>query len=1079
MGLIHSAVRRPVAVCMMTFAVVLFGFVSLSRLEVTLLPDLTYPTLTVRTDYVGAAPSEIETLLSKPVEEALGIIKNLREVRSISRAGQSDVILEFNWGTEMDFAVLDVRERLDALELPDEASRPLVLRFDPTEDPIMRMALSVEDNAAPDINTLKQLRRVAEEQVQRPLESVEGVAAVKISGGLEDEIQVLLDLDRLSQLDLTPAQIGQRLDAENVNLSGGRVEDGSAAYLVRTLNQFTSLDDIRRTIVTTLAGRSIYLEDVAEVRAGFKEREAIIRVDGAEAVEIAIYKEGDANTVGAATGVNAKVERLNEDLPDGLVITGLYDQSTFIQAAIDGVTGAAVFGALLAVLVLYFFLRELRPTVIIAVAIPISVIATFMPMQFTGLSLNIMSLGGMALAIGLLVDNAIVVLENIARRREEGDGHLDAAERGASEVGGAITASTLTTVAVFFPMVFVQGIAGQLFADQALVVTFALLISLAVSLTVIPMLAARGSQPRVLAERRPLNEYGRIKRVFVALWRGIEFVLMWLLRIPALLIWLIGQALYWLLYLPVRAFNAVYNGLAAAYARLLDGALAARWLVLLVAGLAFAGALSLARGLGVELIPPMAQGEFSLEMRLPPGTPLEDTDVLVRRIQLQAEQDSAFRTVYGVAGTGNKLDANPELGGENVASVNFVLAEGQTEAAARDRVRTLVAGSPGLEYRFETPTLFSLEKPLAVEIAGYDLDTLERVAAEVQRRMEASERFVDVESTAEQGQPEVQIEFDQERAAALGLLVADLADRVSTLVQGDVATRYRIADREIDILVRGREDDRTTVADLRRLVINPESERPLTLDAVADVRLERGPAQIRRVASQRVVLVSAALAYGDLGSAQEELQGIIDAVALPTGFATRLGGQSEEMQVSFDSLKLALGLAIFLVYLVMASQFESLLQPFVILFSVPLAGIGAVVALALTGSDVNVVVFIGLIILAGIVVNNAIVLLDLINRLRSEGWDRLEAIREGGRARLRPILMTTLTTALGLLPLAIGGGEGAEVRAPLAITVIGGLLVSTFLTLVVIPVVYSLVTRDAQTADTRPTIDDALTGRSA
>ena len=1069
MGVIHTAVRRPVAVCMMTFAVVLFGFVSLSNLEVTLLPDLTYPTLTVRTDYQGAAPSEIETLLSKPVEEALGIIKNLREVRSISRAGQSDVILEFNWGTEMDFAVLDVRERLDALDLPDEASRPLVLRFDPTEDPIMRLSLSVEDNAAPDVNALKRLRRVAEEQVQRPLESVGGVAAVKISGGLEDEIQVLLDIDRVSQVGLTPAQIAQRLNAENVNLSGGRVEDGSAAYLVRTLNEFTSLNDIRRTIVSTQGGRSIYLEDVASVVAGHKEREAIIRVDGAESVEIAIYKEGDANTVAAAEGVNARVKQLNESLPDDLTITGLYDQSTFIQAAIDGVMGAAVFGALLAVLVLYFFLREFRPTVIIAVAIPVSVVATFMPMQFGGLSLNIMSLGGMALAIGLLVDNAIVVLENIARRRELGDEQVAAAETGASEVGGAITASTLTTVAVFFPMVFVEGIAGQLFADQALVVTFALLISLAVSLTVIPMLAALGNKPRVLEPRQPLTEYGRVKRAFLAIWRGIEFVLMWLLRLPALLVWVAARGLKLLFAGPVWAFNKAYDGLASLYESLLARALRARWLVLLIASLAFAGSMNLARDLGVELIPPMAQGEFSLEMSLPPGTPLEDTDVLVRRIQLQGSKNDDFRAVYGVAGTGNKLDANPELGGENVASVSFVLADGATEGAGRNSVRQLVAGSPGLEYRFETPTLFSLEKPLAVEISGYDLNTLERVAADVQRRMEASDRFVDVESTAEQGQPEVQIEFDQERAAALGLLVADLADRVSTLVQGDVATRYRIADREIDIVVRGKEDDRTTVADLRRLVINPESERPLTLDAVADVRLSRGPAQIRRVASQRVVIVSAALAYGDLGSAQDELQGIIDSVNVPTGFVTRLGGQSEEMQVSFDSLKLALGLAIFLVYLVMASQFESLLQPFVILFSVPLAGIGAVLALWLTGSDVNVVVFIGLIVLAGIVVNNAIVLLDLINRLRSEGVERFEAIREGGRARLRPILMTTLTTALGLLPLAIGGGEGAEVRAPLAITVIGGLMVSTLLTLIVIPVVYSLVTRDhAMTTQAAP-----------
>ncbi|MBB87311.1 MAG: acriflavin resistance protein [Xanthomonadales bacterium] len=1066
MGFVGTSARRPIAVLMITLGFVLFGAVSCSNLEVTLLPDLNYPTLTVRTDYVGAAPAEVETLLSKPVEEALGIVKNLREVRSVSRAGQSDVVLEFAWGTEMDFAVLDVRERLDALELPDEASRPLVLRFDPSEDPIVRLALSLTSDSAPTAEELKRLRRAAEDQVQRPLESVIGVAAVKISGGLEDEIQILLDIDKVAQLRMTPAQIAERLNAENVNLSGGRVEDGSAAYLVRTLNQFGSLEDIRRTILTSIDGRPIYVEDVAQVIAGHKEREAIIRVGGREAVEVAVYKEGDANTVAAAKAVLARVDNLNDVLPEGLSLTSLYDQSVFIQSAISGVTQAGLYGALLAVLVLYLFLRELRPTLIIAVAIPISVIVTFLPMQFAGLSLNIMSLGGMALAIGLLVDNAIVVLENIARRREAGDSLIDAAVAGAGEVSGAIIASTLTTVAVFFPMVFVQGIAGQLFADQALVVTFALLVSLAVSLTVIPTLAARGGERRHIAPREPLAGQSRWRRGVFGFFRAVEWVLTWLVRLPVSLVWLLFRTLGLLLRPVVAIWNRAYAALARGYASLLNAALQARALVLIVAGLAFAASLWLATQLGVELIPPMDQGEFSLEANLPPGTPLEESDRFLQRVQAAFREDPAVRTVYGVAGTGNRLDSNPELGGENVASISFALKNGADEMALRQRIRERVGQTPGLEYRFETPTLFSTEKPLEIEIAGYDLAALERIAIALQRRLEQSDRFVDVESTSERGQPEVRVVFEQERAAALGLQVSDLAARVVTLVQGDVATRYRVSDREIDVVVRGKQANQTSYDDLKRLVINPESEHPVPLESVAAVRLDRGPAEIRRTAQQRVVVLSMDMAYGDLGSAVGELESHLRRIHIPRGVGTNVGGQSEEMEVSFRSLQLALGLAIFLVYLVMASQFESLIHPFVILFSVPLAAIGAFTALFITGTQINVVALIGLIVLAGIVVNNAIVLIDLINRLRDEGLRVVDAIREAGQARLRPILMTTLTTALGLLPLALSGDDGAEVRAPLAITVIGGLMVSTLLTLVVIPVVYSLVTRDP--APTKP-----------
>ncbi|MCB1845040.1 MAG: efflux RND transporter permease subunit, partial [Halioglobus sp.] len=492
--LIEIATRRRVTIVMFTIAIVLFGMVSLSRLNVNLLPDISYPTITIRTELTGAAPVEIENLLTKPIEEAAGVIRNVRLVRSVSRSGQSDVTLEFLWGTDMNIAGVDVREKIDVLELPLEASRPLLLRFDPSSEPVMRLGLLRHSDAPgltdSDEATLKSLRRLAEDRIKNDLEAVEGTAAVKISGGLEDEIQIRVDQRKLSQLGLGIAEIATRLRAENVNLSGGRLEQGSQRFLVRTINEFKNVDEFADAIVANVAGTPVYLRDVATVTRGYKERQAITRINGRESVELAIYKEGDANTVQVARRIEARLQNIRDTLPGGLDLTLVYDQSTFIAAAIRQVTSAAIAGGLLAIMVLYGFLRDARATAIIAIAIPVSVVGTFLLMYSNAVSLNIMSLGGIALAVGMLVDNAIVVLENIVRKREQGLSQERAAMDGTAEVSGAVTASTLTTVAVFFRMVFISGIAGQLFRDQAMTVTFALLFSLLVALTLIPMLAA-------------------------------------------------------------------------------------------------------------------------------------------------------------------------------------------------------------------------------------------------------------------------------------------------------------------------------------------------------------------------------------------------------------------------------------------------------------------------------------------------------------------------------------------------------------------------------------------------------------
>jgi HAE1 family hydrophobic/amphiphilic exporter-1 len=1054
MQLIDFAIRRRVTVIMCTVAIALFGLVSLTRLKVSLLPDLSYPTITIRTELPGAAPLEIETLVTRPVEEAVSIIRNVRQVRSVSRSGQSDVTLEFVWGTDMDIAGIDVREKLDLLQLPIEAKRPLLLRFDPSSEPVLRLAFldKAESTRDEGVERLKVLRRFAEDRLKPDLEAVEGSAAVKVSGGYEDEVRVFVDQQKLAQLGLSIDTVTRRLRAENVNLSGGRLEQGSQRFLVRTLNEFESIEQMANAIIANREAKPVYLKDVATVTRGYKDREAITRIDGREAIELAVYKEGDANTVQLAAGVQQRLDALAENLPDGTEVRTVYDQSTFIAAAIGEVKSAALIGGLLAILVLYAFLRDARATLISSIAIPVSVLGTFVLMYAFDLSLNIMSLGGIALAVGMLVDNAVVVLESIVRKQEHGMERREAARKGTAEVAMAVTAATLTSVAVFFPMVFITGVAGQLFRDQSLTVTFALSFSLVVALTLVPMLAA-GTEPHPSSgtearERPPRRHEAWLARI--AAWSGTAFGY-------------VAKAFALALSPLVRVTQSVNRWADNHYPDAIRWVLAhpGRTIGSAVALFVFTVAVILPR-LGTELIPQMSQGEFNVDLRLAPGAPLEQTDRVVRAAQQSSADLGNVALAYSVAGTGNRLDANPVDAGENTGRVSITLQKGARRAdeeKAMDGMRTSLDDLPGVQYRFSRPALFSMSTPLEVVVSGYDLDRLQSAAEQVRARMLADARFSDVKTTVEAGNPEIQIVFDQERAAQLGLVVRDIADRLVSSVRGDVATRYKLREKQIDVLVRSVDNRAASIEEVRNLIVNPGAEYPVTLSAVADVRLAVGPAEVRRIGQERVAVVSANLAGGDLGSAIAALQQIVDEVELPVGTVAFLSGQSEEMTDSFRSLQFVLLLAIFLVYLVMASQFESLVHPFVILLTIPLAVIGAIWALWLTNTTLNVVAYIGLIMLAGIVVNQSIVLIDAVNQARERGMAKAEAIVEAGRLRLRPILITKLTTILGLLPMALGIGEGAEVRAPMAITVIGGVLLTTFLTLLVIPVVYAVLDR--------------------
>ncbi len=1106
--LIEFATRRRVTIAMMTLTLVLFGLISLSSLKVELLPDLSYPTLTVRTDYEGAAPAEVETLISQPAEEALGIVKGLRKLKSISRTGQSDVVLEFAWGTDMQQAGLDVRDKMETLQLPLEAKPPVLLRFNPSTQPIMRLALSSRQESGSDVDAVRrlmELRRYADEDLKRKLEPVSGVAAVKVGGGLEDEIQVDIDQRKLAQLGLSLDTVIQRLQQENINLSGGRLEEGSQRYLVRTVNQFATVEQMRETLLTTAAGSganasagenrqlmtailgsrdpnviaamrsdgnggsvaTVRLKDVADVRQGYKEREAVIRSGGNEAVELAVYKEGDANTVSTADALDARLESIRKQMPKDIEMTVVEDQSVFIRHAIKDVKVDAVIGGMLSILIIFLFLRDGWSTFVISLSLPISIIATFFFMGQLGLSLNVMSLGGLALATGLVVDDSIVVLESIAKARERGLGILESAIAGTREVYMAVVASTLTTIAVFLPLVFVEGIAGQLFRDQALTVSIAIAVSLVVSMTLIPMLSALKGRPPLEfpAEdpRQPWRPESRWKKPAAFAGRGVGamfrygfFAAVWLVvRTFRGIAAVVGPVMRKASDLAM----APYSRAEAGYLRMLPAALKRPWAVLGGAALAFGLTLAALPLLGVDLLPQLAQDRFEMTAKLPPGTPLAQTDALVREVQRKHAGEEGVRLLYGVSGTGTRLDASPTESGENIGKLSVVMNDTSREPELTEKLRQTMKAWPAAQVDFARPELFALSPPLEIEIEGNNLEDIRVAGNRLAGMLRQNPHYADVKSTVEQGFPEIQIIFDQERAAALGLTTRQIADAVVNKVRGNVATRYSFRDRKIDVLVRVQESERSSVDDIRRLIVNPSGAKPVELVSVAEVVATTGPSEIHRADQRRVAIVSANLRDIDLGKAVTEVQAMVTANPLGTDVGMHIGGQGQELGESIRSLLFAFGLAVFLVYLVMASQFESLLHPFVILFTIPLALVGAVCALLLSRSPVSVVVFIGLILLVGLVVKNAIILIDKVNQLREQGVAKREALVEGARSRLRPIMMTTLCAVFGFLPLALAVGEGAEVRSPMAITVIGGLLVSTLLTLMVIPLVYDLLDR--------------------
>ncbi len=1115
---------RPVAISMLMIALGVFGVVSFAKLPVDLLPEISYPTLTVRTTFPGAAPEDVEDRLSVRLQEALATLPNLVDTTSISRAGTSDVVLEFDWGTQMTFAVQEVRDRLDGVFLPSEADKPLILRYDPNLDPILRFGVAPPlGKEGADEETLIRLRWLAENRIKRELEGLEGVAAVQVRGGMEEEIRVRVDPFRMAEYNLDPALIGQRLAQENLNASGGQIREGSTDYLVRTLNEFKEVEEIRDLAIARIGEARVRVRDVATVDRTHAEREVVTKLNGREAVEVAIYREAGANIVDIANRVRTAVlgtaeqasaaeenkgkkqddiewsERkklafLGWTLRDEASIELLSDQSTFIADAVNEVKQAALLGARLAVIVMWLFLRRLVATLIIGVAIPISVLVTFAPMFLLDVSLNIMSLGGLALGVGMLVDNAIVVLESITRCREEGDTLRNAAVRGTSEVAGAITASTLTTVSVFAPIVFVQGIAGQIFGDQAVTVVSSLLVSLLVAVLFIPMLASRpalagsGGNLMTVFRRSGSDTLGRdffperpgagvFDKVVGALTGVLLLLAFGLLRVLLALLIVVGAILFVVTWPAKKLFDWVWGALDAIYPRILLASLRLPAVVLLAVGALGFVAFERAQHLGLELIPEVHQAEFTAFLSLPVGTPIEESETIYSALDEEVRgMDHVLLTSLTVGVEKDTLTR--EIEDEHTARLTVRLDPGlgaQIEEQMIASVRQRVVREPEMEViDVRRPTPFALDAAVSVEVKGWDLPDLESAASEVAARLEGIDGLADVRTTVRPGYPEARVTFDRDKTLSYDLDLATVSSYVRDQVLGSVSTRFVEGDDRIDVRVRGDEVLLNSIDDVAELIVNPTAADPVRLTDVATIDRVQGPAEIRRIGGQRAVLVTAASTGSDVGGLNARVLEAIDSLRPPRDVTVELGGQKRELDEGTRSLGFALLLAIFLVYVVMACQFESLLQPFVILFSVPLAGVGAVLLLDALSVPLSVVVFIGLILLSGIVVNNAIVLVDRINQKRADGLLIHDAILEAGRARLRPILMTTATTVLGLVPLTgwlvsvpfvqqFVGTDGAELRAPMAIAVIGGLISSTLLTLVVVPVVYRLLVRESRT----------------
>jgi HAE1 family hydrophobic/amphiphilic exporter-1 len=984
------------------------------------MPDVTFPSITVRVGYGGVGPLEIEELIVRPLEQTLAAVPGLERINSTASEGSGTVRLNFVWGTDLNEAADEVRTRVDRVRgrLPEEADAPTIFKFDANSSPIINLGVEGDFDRVT-------LREIAETDLVARLERVEGVAAVTVDGGLRRQIRVELSKEKITALDLPVDRVVNAIRTENQNVPLGEVSEGDTTYLLRSHSQFDNLDQLRNLIVFTRSNVPIYLRDIADVYDTTEDYRSFLRINGKPGVRMRVTKQSGTNTVAIAQAVREQIARINQEV-DGVHLTVLQDQSVYIERSIASVREAAVLGAILVVAVLFVFLRNVRATIIICTSIPISIVGTFALLYFAGFTLNTMTFGGLALGVGMIVDASIVVLENTFRHMEMGKPRLQAAIEGSEEVWSAILASTLTHVAVFVPLLFLTGVSSVLFTQLAVVVMFSLFMALFVAVTVVPVLCSR-----LLRLPPPVEERsGMIGHLYTMSERG-------------------------------------FAAIDAAYGRLLHVALHHRPTVIAGAAAAtVAGFLALPY-IPSELMPQADEGEVRVTARLPPGSRIERLDAISQQLEEMVRGAvPEAETILASSGGGGFFGGGGASANIEVKLVPRVDRDRSSEQVAQD-LRSVLVGIPGVQITARAAggnnTLNRVlgsgnDSRFSIEIRGFDLDESKRVSQDVLAVLQQTPGIANPQIGREEGRPELAIRIDRPKAALLGLTVSGVANTIRTNVGGTQAAVFREGGKEFPIIVRLREEDREMVESVDNVLISTPGGQVLPAKNLLQVNTQTGPTQIERKNQERIANVNAELAAGTaLGEAAANVRQRLADMRTPQGFSVSLGAEVEAQNTAFRQLQTLLLLAVLLVYAVMASQYESLRDPFIVMFSVPVAVIGVVLSLGLTATPFSLQAYIGVIMLAGIVVSNAILLVDYTNTLRRrDGVGLREAVELAGRTRLRPIIMTTLTTILGLVPMAMALGDGGELQAPLARVVIGGLTASTLVTLVLVPAVYTV-----------------------
>lgn len=1020
MNLPRFSVRRPIFTSMVVLILIVLGAVSLSRIQIDLLPSIELPAASVQTEYEGASPEVIERLITQIIEEIVATVPGVEELTSSSQEGRSRVDVTFVWGTDLDAAAIDLRATIEdeINELPDDIVRPRISKFSIDSFPVVLLGISSPLDPV-------ELTQLIEDRIRHRFTQIPGVAQVDFWGGFPREVRVELYPEKINALGLSLNGILQTLRDANLDLPAGQIEEGRYEVTLRAPAQFESIDQIREAVLAVREGAAVTVADVAEVRDTYEKLTRLIRVNGERGVRIAIRKQSAANTVEVSRKVLEEIERINREFPQ-IEVVPVINQGNFIERSIENVARSVLYGGGFAVLILLFFLRNIRSTLVIAVSIPISIIATFSLIYFGGLTINLMTLGGFALGVGMMVDSSIVVLENIFRRREEdGQSTNNAAADGAWEVAPAIIASTLTTMVIFLPVVFIQGVSGLLFRELAYVICFALICSLLVSLSLVPMLASRFLRPCEEGDRSPA----------------------------------------WLDALKAHS-GRYFDRMSVGYLHLLERALGHRiFTISMMLGL-FLCSLLLIPTLGTEFLPPSDEGEVRVSGEMEVGTRLELVDRQTRLLEslVYPAVPEAVSTVASVRG---------DTGEIRMSLVPAAQRDRSNVEIAEDLRKAVQGQVPGMQVRTRAPQgQFLLERLIGgnegvtIEIRGFHLDTLQALSGKVAKGIAEIEGITDVDRSFDEGTPQQEIRVDRQKAADLGFSPRDITEVIEIAIAGSRAGNYQSEGNSYRILVQLKDAEKRSLDEVLNLTLRTADGQSVSLRNLVSTVSSRAPLEITRKNQQRQVTVSANVAGRDLGSVAQEIQAVLDQIPRPDNYELNIAGNFEEQEKASRELAVALLLSLLLVYMVLACQYESLRDPLIVMLATPMAAIGVLITLWLTHTTLNLQSGIGCIMLGGIVVNNAILLVDQASSLgRQGGYSLHMAVVEAGRRRFRPILMTTLTTILGLLPLAFGIGEGADAQAPLARTVVGGLIGSTCITLILIPVVYTLVHKENRKAD--------------